>query len=178
MKEIWKEIPNTKKYYFASNIGRVKSVRFGRELIMKQPIRNGYKYVNLNIDGDSKKVNVHRIIAKLFVENKKNKPQVNHKDLNRLNNFYTNLEWVTAKENIRHARDHGRMGMSEKSRIKLSQRMTGEKHPCAKFKRDDIVIIKDLIETNSYNQRELADIFGVHKATISKIARGVIWGHV
>lgn len=43
---------------------------------------------------------VHRLVAKTFVPNLDNKPFVNHIDENTLNNNYTNLEWVTQKENV------------------------------------------------------------------------------
>ena len=46
---------------------------------------------------------VHREVAKLFIENKENKPQVNHIDGDKLNNHYLNLEWVNNSENQIHA---------------------------------------------------------------------------
>ena len=54
-------------------------------------------------------VYVHRIIAKLFVENPENKPFVNHLDCNRANNKVSNLEWATSKENNEYALEYGFM---------------------------------------------------------------------
>lgn len=50
---------------------------------------------------------VHRLIAQAYIQNPENKPQINHKDGNPLNNNIDNLEWATAAENNRHARNNG-----------------------------------------------------------------------
>lgn len=65
---------------------------------------NGYCYYGL-IDDSGKKItcSVHRLVAKIFIPNPKNKPEVNHKDGNKLNNSTSNLEWCTHGENITHA---------------------------------------------------------------------------
>lgn len=65
--------------------------------------RNGYKYFKAWINGKSKHVLLHRALAMTFIENPKNKPQVNHIDGIKTNNNLSNLEWSTAKENAVHA---------------------------------------------------------------------------
>lgn len=64
--------------------------------------RYGYKTVRMFVDGKKKHVKVHRLIAGEFLENNLFKPQVNHKDMNKLNNCIENLEWVTDLENKKH----------------------------------------------------------------------------
>lgn len=58
-------------------------------------------------DGSSKEHFVHRLIASAYVPNPDNKPIVNHIDGDKRNNSPCNLEWVTAKENTKHAIDVG-----------------------------------------------------------------------
>ena len=65
--------------------------------------QNGYKVVWVTIDGKQKILVAHRLVAKTYIPNPENKPQVNHIDGNKGNNRVENLEWVTAHENAIHA---------------------------------------------------------------------------
>ena len=100
-KEIWKPVVGYEGLYMVSNWGRVKSIKFGKERILKQNIRRGYYYVGLSKNGIVKNYYVHRLVATYFVDNPNNKEQVNHKDGVKTNNVYTNLEWVTQEENMK-----------------------------------------------------------------------------
>ena len=106
--EIWKDIKGYEGKYEISNFGRVKShLKIGTPTYYKTPILStpGYYTVCLSKDGKvSYSVGIHRLVAEAFVENTdKTKTEVNHKDGNKLNNYYENLEWVTRKENNEHA---------------------------------------------------------------------------
>ena len=74
---------------------------FGKERILKQIKNNkGYLYVNLSLNGKFKPFFVHRLVGEAFIENKYNKPEINHIDHNPLNNSTQNLEWCTHSENM------------------------------------------------------------------------------
>ena len=108
MTEIWKPVVGYLGFYEVSNLGRVKSLKDNlgrdRELILKpQKNQNGYFIIDLK---RSTKL-LHRIVAEAFIPNPENKPQVNHKDSNRGNYQISNLEWVTASENIQHGYKYG-----------------------------------------------------------------------
>lgn len=103
MQEIWKAIPNFPNYE-CSNMGRIKNIKTDK--ILRGTTRpSGYSFIDLyNFeDHERKNTQIHRIVAQLFVENPDNKPQVNHIDGIKSNNVYTNLEWCTPLENVRHA---------------------------------------------------------------------------
>lgn len=68
----------------------------------------GYYLVTLISDtGVRRNWFIHRLLAINFIPNPDNKPVVNHKDADKTNNRLENLEWVTQKENARHAADLG-----------------------------------------------------------------------
>ena len=54
---------------------------------------------------NKKKYSVHRLVAEAFLPKEEGRDFVNHKDRNRLNNHYSNLEWVSMAENNCHRFD-------------------------------------------------------------------------
>ena len=90
--------------YIVDSDGYVLSKRNNKPL--KPSINHkGYAIINIMINGKRKGLAVHTAVAKTFLDNYQDELQVNHKDGNKLNNNLNNLEWVSGKENMRHAVD-------------------------------------------------------------------------
>lgn len=100
IKEIWKDKKDYEGHYQVSNCGRVKSIKFGKERILK-PFTDGrgYLYVNLCKNNKQKTYKVHRLVAEAFLPNPNNLPMINHRDENKSNNSVNNLEWCDVKYN-------------------------------------------------------------------------------
>jgi len=117
IEEIWKPVKGYEGLYEVSNLGRVKSLerfancRYGgtcKEKILKGGKDGaGYLLVGICQNKKRKTKKVHRLVAEAFLKNPENKKTVNHKDGVKANNFVENLEWMTHKENVRHASKTG-----------------------------------------------------------------------
>lgn len=100
MKEIWKDIEGYNGKYQVSSCGRIRNIK---EIMSLTANRGGYLKLKLYDKGKIKYESVHRLVAKMFIPNPYNLPQVNHIDGNKKNNNIDNLEWIDMKGNNIHA---------------------------------------------------------------------------
>lgn len=100
---------------FVTKTGLVFRINNGKfENVIPYETYNGYLSATVRINNKkTKAIFIHRMVAQTFIENPENKPEVNHKDGNKKNNNIQNLEWVTRKENAKHAYEHGLFGFGE-----------------------------------------------------------------
>lgn len=107
--EILKSIPGFSDYKISS-WGRVYRVSTNR--FLKPEVHDkGYLRVDLYADDGTRfHMKIHRLVAMAFVPNVFGKQQVNHIDGNNQNNSFTNLEWVTDKENKAKRNELKRLG--------------------------------------------------------------------
>lgn len=103
--EIWKDVVGYEGLYKVSNLGFIKSFKKNHTKLVGFVGYKGYMYAGLHKDGHVRHAFIHRIVAKTFIENPFNKPEVNHKDGNKKNNSVSNLEWCTGVENCDHYRN-------------------------------------------------------------------------
>jgi hypothetical protein len=116
-------------HYQVSDDGQVMSIWYGKPKTLKQfNRRNGYLGVGLCIRGKSINYFVHTLVAKAFCPGYHHGLTVNHKNLNKQDNRAENLEWVTASENIKHARRNGRCKNSGRKKVAVKglNQLTGE----------------------------------------------------
>lgn len=158
--------PRIKDYYKISKNGVI--VSYFKPLYpveLKYRIdKDGYFTVSLQLkDGKRMSFLVHRLVALTFVENQLNLPVVNHKDTNKQNNFYKNLEWCTISENTQHAYDNNLINHGRKKKVKSINLVTGE-----------IMIFDTIKMASEYYDKHFTDISKICNKKIKPYIKGKI----
>lgn len=167
--EVWKDVVDFEGFYRVSNLGRVMSIKFNKEKILKPSLERYYKIVLKN-KGLKKTAKVHRLVAIAFIPNPENKPQVNHINGIKTDNRLTNLEWVTSSENCIHA-------MVTKLYVnKGCKNKYGENHPASKITNDTVLRIREL--KSSLSVSEIASMFGLKYKNVYSILSRTTWKHI
>lgn len=182
-REIWRPILES-DYHEVSNMGRVRKYWIIEDRIhysILNPYLNAKGYYQFAIyieGGGGRRIQpyVARMVAKAFIPNPNNKPQVNHKDGNPRNNRVDNLEWCTPKENTRHGWKTGLCHQSKQRYIK------GEEVPQHKLTERKVRIIKHALSLDKGNRsgivKCLSKLFNVNHASICDIRSGRAWKHI
>lgn len=178
MNEKWKAIEGYEGRYEISNLGKVKSLpkRKGKgrgyirptQMMTLAKDKNGYYVIGLRKYRQKKcLLKVHRLVAKAFIPNPENKPQINHKNGVKDDNKVGNLEWVTSGENCRHAYKTG-----------LQQKRKGEQSGFSKLKEYQVRKIRQIYKEGNITQKELGKVFGICQAQIWRIIHKKRWSHI
>ena len=165
VQEIWKDVIGFEGKYIVSNLGNVKSVTrqvktinstrlYKGRLLKPSLITTGYLVVNLADSGKVFQRKIHRLVAEAFLG--RLDLQVNHKDLNKINNNIDNLEYVSNYENSLHAFKNG---------IKVGRtKMNAQQREEIKFLRKKGLLL-----------REIGKLYNMSESGISEIVRGTTW---
>lgn len=159
--EQWKVVKGFENY-LVSSLGNVKTIN-GKLKKVVYDSANDYGYVELWKNNKGKKFRIHRLVAETFIPNILGKEQVNHIDGDKKNNCVSNLEWVTPKENIRHAIEND-----------LSSIKYGSKNLASKLKEEDVKYIRENAIINK-SVKELSEIYNVSTTTIYNIINYKKW---
>lgn len=174
MEEIWKDIPAYEGIYQASNLGRIRSLdkqvmcRGGNRIAKGRVLVQSFnqRYLNVSLCGWGMKITFrsHRLIWESHRGGIPCSIQINHVDGNPLNNCLTNLETVTASENIIHAHKNGLINVA-KGEIRSN------------LKTSDILQMFKL-HGKGLNNSQIAQFFNVKRETVRDILSGKRWRHI
>jgi hypothetical protein len=179
--EEWRDAPGFEGYCMVSNKGRAMSCgifvnsSFGTtrwkqpKLQIMKPASNGYCSVTISVGGKNNHALIHRLVAKAFIPNPDNKPEIDHIDTIRSNNEASNLRWCTKSENNRNP-----ITLKKSSQSKINK-----PHP---HNYNPVVGIRDGIVTYSYRSAKFAEVDGfspdgIYQACKNKrkTYKGMIW---
>lgn len=148
-----REYPNYRIY----NTGKIYSEHY-KKFIHQHDDNSGYLQVTLVGLHGRKTIKAHILVARAFLPNPDNLPEVNHIDCNKYNNKVTNLEWVSKHDNMLHASLH-----SYKHREDLSP-LTSEM----------VILIPRLLECG-FSIKLISRLYRVGHVTIRNIIQGKTW---
>lgn len=168
--EIFRFIIGYRKKYLIGNRGNVISLCSGKPKFRKlKKHTHGYLQIVLN---HSDYHYVHRLVGKHFIENQKNKPEINHINGIKTDNRVENLQWVTRSENNKHAFATGLRKYSELSEIgKIGGAKRRKK--IRKLSDNQIIFIRNLWKKRTNTSRQIANMFAVSKGCIDGIIYNV-----
>lgn len=173
--EEWKVIDGIDEKCEISNYGRLKrcaSYRYHsvykKDILYTEKICefnqrvDNYARTSFLINGENKSLNIHVLVGTYFLEPIEGKDWINHKDGNKRNNYYLNLEWSTYEENNKHARDTG---------LNVHK---NENHFAAKVTNKKVLEIFN----SPLSNLELSVKYNIKPSTISCIKRGKTWSNI
>jgi len=175
--ERWEKVitkfPTKRCDYFISDYGRAKSVDklTKKENLLKGSIlkTTGHRSLNLRLEENfNEHVYIHIYVAKCFVE-KESEDQsfVLHKDNNKTNNHWENLQWANQKQLTAFQTKNG-VFAKENRKNASHVKMTEEK----------VRLLKKRLKEGKTKKKILAKSFGITTMQLNRIERGENWGHV
>ena len=158
-----------KTKYKVSDDGKVKNTeRNGALLSLNTIDRYGYVQVSLSHKNKQHTKTLHTLVANAFLVKPDWANQVNHKNGNKKDNNYINLEWTDGKGNIQHAY---RTGLHDNVAI-------GGRHGLNVYSEKDIRKVCELLEKGKATVKSISEKTSVPKSTICDIIAKKYWTHI
>jgi hypothetical protein len=160
-----KPVKNYEALFSITEDGKIYSHRTNK-FLKTQIHTTGYRVLCTKLKGrlgGTTCLRIHRLVAETYIDNLDNKPMVNHKDGNKLNNHMLNLEWVSCKENIQHAWD-----------TELAHKACGVVNHQSKLSDTDVAYIRENYSrySKTNGSMALAKKFNVHRTSITSAVSG------
>lgn len=164
-KQVWRKIEGFN--YTVNTIGDI--TKANGTIINQYDNGLGYMHVSLYCSKENKRHScyVHRLIAQAFIPNPENKRTVNHKNGIKNDNRLENLEWMTYKEQEKHAVDY--LGKTYR------RNFTGEENIRAKLTE---IQVKEIRRNETLTPKELSEKYKVKRVTIYGIKNRHTWKHI
>lgn len=165
---IWVSIPDYPDY-MVSPEGNFLSINYkgsGKSKVLKTGNSRGYSTITLYKNKTPLTIRAHKIVATIFCIKDAKHTEVNHKNGDKKNNHFSNLEWVTSSENQIHA-----------YKVLKIKSVRGEKHGISKLTDKDVYSIIDMIN-NKIKYPIIAKKFKISTATVCNIKKGIVWKHL
>jgi hypothetical protein len=169
--EQWKPVPGWEQYE-CSNLGQIRRAVESRIhpagfVLSPKVDRHGYLKISLWRNGEVRHTQVHRIVAETWHGPCPSlRHQAAHNDGVRTNCKSSNIRWATAKENS-----------ADRAAHKIWNPANGSSHWKAKLNEKNVLEMKAM-HLSGKKQTEIAQHFGVSKATVCEILKGKSWVHV
>ena len=169
--EIWKPVVGYEGLYSVSNMARIRreTKHRGKNVDFLHAHCNTKKYYRLGLckDAIQKPKYIHILVAQAFLGDKPDGFECNHKDGDKSNNLLSNLEYITPKENARHAWDNG-----------LIKPRNGEKNPACKLTAEKVLEIRRKYAEGLGGLSSLGREYGVNHGMIYLIVNRKKWKHI
>lgn len=163
--------------YEISDFGRLK--RGARFIAGSVGKRHPYRRTILRLNGVRKEVYFHVLVALAFIGARPDGKEVNHMDLNKVNNRWDNLEYLTSSENLKHAWANGAMPRGERHgrHTKPECSARGERVNTAKLTPEKVLEIREMRRAGAFYY-EIGNTFGISTSQAFNVASGAQWKHL
>lgn len=155
--------------YCVTKQGHIWSTKSGKWLRPYVHKHNGCLLVSLSKNGRLFRRTVHRLVLDAFVSKRPRGKECRHLNGDPKDNRLENLKWGTHRQNIQDAIKHG-------THQCLNQ--NGERNSNTKLTGQNVKTIICMYKTKQFTQQNIAGIFQVSNATISRIVNKVSWRHI
>lgn len=184
-------------FYEVSSLGNVRRAKPGTSTFVGRPVlpqisAGGYAQVQL-CGASSRKAYIHHLVAEAFIGERPKSFVVNHKDANKANNAFCNLEYISCADNCKHAvrTVERRKGPTKPQNPKVGLQSgnmhwtarnpgliaRGEKMPHSKLTQENVLVARKRI-SDGEKQCAVAKEMGISVAQMSRIIRGTRWTYL